>query len=134
MPKFQLAKLLYVLPAFLIGVNYGLSGFCYAKLITVIIGFLLFLVISVRIIGITYGNIFYCLKVPFLAVAAMTLVVYLFRNMMLQFGVNQVVLQLIPLFSGCAVYLIVLVCLEKSIFGDLLKIGSQLLKSDRGKE
>jgi len=129
MPKFQSAKLLYTLPAFIIGVTYGgLIGFCYAKLITVTIGFLLFIVISVRIIKIKYEDLFYYLKVPFLSVLIMVITLHLLKILMSRLEFNHIVMFFVLFFSGCTVYLALFIFLEKNLFKDTLKLGLQILK------
>ncbi len=77
MPKFQSIKLLYTLPALIVGVTYGgLVGFCYAKLATVIVGFIIHVILGIKYLDLNLKKIsivFYPKLIAFI-ITAMTLI------------------------------------------------------------
>lgn len=124
MPKFQSAKLLYTLPFFLIGVNYGgLLGFCGAKLVTVIVGFILFLYMSSKTSGTKYEYFYYYLKVPFISAAVMGVILYLLQLFMISIGLNYIILAFVSLFIGIICYIGVFIVFKNNLYKELLKIG-----------
>lgn len=79
MPKLQSAKLLYTLPAFILGAKYGgLVGFCYAKFATVLVGFSLFLAVGIKVLDLDWKKVSTILYPKMItAIVTMTTLVFL---------------------------------------------------------
>jgi len=134
MPKLQSAKLLYTLPAFVIGANYGgLTGFCYAKLGTVMVGFMLFLLIAVKVLNITYQNVFFNLKIPFLSALIIGVTLYFLKLLMVSLNFNQLVSFSILVIVGIGGYLVLSIVFKSNSIKGLFNLGFQIIGLGKNK-
>jgi hypothetical protein len=129
MPKFQSAKLLYTLPAFVAGAKYGgLIGFCYAKLATVTVGFIVFLIMGIKYLDLNWKNLFMVLypKVIGLIISAVILIriesLFLLGNYIYS---KSVIISII----GIIVYFVVLVILDRRGMYDLIRLTKRVIFS-----
>jgi O-antigen/teichoic acid export membrane protein len=115
--KFQLAKLLYTLPAYLGAAQFTLMTFVYAKLAVVLVGISLWAYLTVRTLPIAPRDLLAALKTPFYATSVMILAVLAASIAMDQFWFYNGLLRLIvTILTGMAVYVGAMYVLDKPLF------------------
>jgi len=124
--KFQLIKLLYTLPAFIISACFfGVNGFCVAKLLTVIVGCCLFCWLAVHVINLEYYLIYISIKSPFFSfLISFALLLFVKKTFFTNFSPIPSLLSIV--FSGLILYLLFLYILDKLLlkkfFSNCLRI------------
>lgn len=127
MPKFQSAKLLYTLPAFIAGAKYGgLVGFCYAKLATVIVGFVFFVIIGIKVLDLNWKNIFIILYPKIIAVIV-TIVALGCLKSLSPLDNYMYAEALINCITAIVMYFIVLTIVDRRGVHDLIRIIKRVI-------
>ena len=127
MPKFQSAKLLYTLPAFIAGAKYGgLVGFCYAKLATVIVGFVFFVIIGIKVLDLNWKNIFIILYPKIIAVIV-TIVALGCLKSLSPLDNYMYAKALINCITAIVMYFIVLTIVDRRGVHDLIRIIKRVI-------
>jgi O-antigen/teichoic acid export membrane protein len=128
MPKFQALKLLYTVPAYIVGAQYGLMVFCYTKLIVVLIGLPLHLILAAVFLRIDYRTLYSYLRVPFLSAMGMAIIVIGTRYAMRSVLSSSDLAELVVLsLSGAASYGLILCILDMAMVRKLANLGRRAL-------
>lgn len=128
MPKFQAMKLLYTIPIYILGAQYGLMAFCYAKLVVVLIGLPLHLILAAKFLHIDYRILYHYLYVPFLSAIGLSVVVISVQSVLRNVAnpadwVELVVLSL----TGAASYGAIVCVLDMAMVRRIIHLGRKAL-------
>jgi teichuronic acid exporter len=116
--KFQLAKLLYTAPAYIIFAYMGFRAFVYGKLCVTVLGVFLWFLLAGKTFSITFRNVIDHLRVPVLATAGMALSVLLVDHFLCSVDLEMVLMRLFMLIAtGAVSYIVLLYYLD----ADLMK-------------
>ncbi|MCD4741960.1 MAG: lipopolysaccharide biosynthesis protein [Desulfobacteraceae bacterium] len=127
MPKLQSVKLLYTLPAFIAGAKYGgLAGFCYAKLATVIVGFVIFVIIGTKFLDLNWKNIFIILYPKMIAVI-MTIITLACLKSLLPLNNYIYAETAINCITAIVMYFIVLAIIDRKGMYDLIQMAKRVM-------
>lgn len=130
MPKFSGARLLYVLPAYILSARYGLMPFCYAKLAVVLVGLLLHLILAIKVLNISYSSILGSLWLPFAASTLMGAVVYGATKIIQPFEGFAGLLKLSALIAlGFSIYVLVLWLVDAQFVRKWLRLANSAIRS-----
>ena len=130
MPKLQALKLIYTLPCLVLGTLYGgLIGFCYAKLINGIIGFFIFIIFSVNILGISYSKLFNSLKLIFFSSVLMACAIYFGNIWMAGLGWNTIVSMCLLLSTCLFLYVGIFYISNDKLPKEVINIFVQIARS-----
>ena len=120
--RFQLIKLIYTLPIFVLSAYLkGVNGFCIAKLITVIIGCLLFCWLGVNYLELNYRSIFHSLKNPFCSFLG-TFVLLIWLKQSILIDVPAIFAFVILLGIGFSVYFCFLLIIDRQLIKDFVML------------
>ncbi|MBN2254071.1 MAG: lipopolysaccharide biosynthesis protein [Deltaproteobacteria bacterium] len=116
--RFQLYKLLYTLPLYVAGAYLGgVDGFCIARLITVVIGSLLFCWLAVRHLRATYAFLWRSLRAPFIGFFCSFFILMVMKQVLA--GYHEIAIAGLVVTVGFLSYLLVLKVLDRTLIAEL---------------
>ncbi|MBW1999060.1 MAG: lipopolysaccharide biosynthesis protein [Deltaproteobacteria bacterium] len=131
--KFQMAKLLYTVPAYLAAAQFSLPSFVYVKLAVVVVGVCLWFFLMFKTFPVTPRDLAEHLRTPFAATTGMALCVLGVDTLLKTSLDPPELLELTILVStGIGVYIVLLLTLDKKLFRRLSRLVLASIESKKG--
>lgn len=124
-PKFQIYKLFYTVPAYIIGAQYSLEVFCFVKLGVVIVGLFIWLFVTAKVFLFSFQTLYEYLHIPFLATAGMVIVVLAGQAVFSQYVEPLAPLVDLLVFSvlGAATYIGIIFVFDVVLLKNVFQLG-----------
>jgi PST family polysaccharide transporter len=121
--KFQLLKLLYTIPAYVIAAQFSLMTFAYSKLGVAIIGVFLWFYLMLKTFPVTLHELVEHIRTPCLATVGMALIVIFIDNFLHPLLISTNLMKLIILsLTGVITYSVLIYFLDKKLFKSLFQL------------
>ncbi len=126
MPKFHIATLLYIIPAYIIGGQFGLEGFSLARASVGLVFYVPHIWLSVKLIELPKTYFWECIRTPLFAGLLMSGLVYGALYMVISNEPIWIHLVGVSLF-GAITYGLALWLLDKSLFARMVNLAIQMI-------